>query len=430
MKIAIYDDGTIDRRGGGFTFKNEIINGIENLNINSNDQYYLFSWKSFRNTGSNHHLKNMKRIAIQEPILLMFLEFIKRSLHQALKSIFFRLRKENRKAIINPSINAMNLFSKIRSRILERELLSCGINLIIYMEAQEILTCKIPFICISWDIGHLYAPFFPETNFENWELFEKLKSRALKRAVHIVVGTDIGKEQIHSQYRIPRNRISVIPFPTPIYLLSEKSKNLNNNHTSFDPENDFLLYPANYWPHKNHFLLIKAMRSLIIEKKMDIRLVLCGSDKGNKRFIKNLINEYQLNDHIYTFDFLERGELNFLYSKAFAMVFPSFMGPDNLPPLEAFGLGCPVIAAAVEGAQEQLSNNALLFDPFNPDDLMDKIIYLKNNKKIRDELIKKGIEKAGSWTSDDYVKSLISKAEKYRPYSRCFDLRTYRSMFS
>lgn len=429
MKVGIYDDGTIDRRGGGFTFKSEVISGLMKSEINSDVKIFMFGWKRMGHKESKY-TKNIDYVYIQEPNLLRYLEFIRKSIHQCVKSLLFWMRKEKRKAIINPSINAMNRFAKLRAKIIEKKLLSHGVDLIIYMEAQEILTYKIPFICISWDLGHLYSPFFPETNFEKWETFEKLKSRALKCAVHIVVGTNVGKNQIHSQYRIPRSRISVIPFPTPIYLLKEKRKGLLKNQAGFDPEKDFLFYPASYWPHKNHFLLIEAMRSLINERNVNMNLVLCGSDKGNKRFVQKLVHKYQLNDNVFIFDFLERSEINYLYEKAFAMVFPSHIGPDNLPPLEAFGLGCPVLASAVEGAEEQLGNNALFFDPFNADDLIEKILLIKNDPTRRNDLIQRGLQKAKNWTSDDYAKSLISVVEEYRPYSCCYDLKTYKTMFA
>jgi glycosyltransferase involved in cell wall biosynthesis len=40
--------------------------------------------------------------------------------------------------------------------------------------------------------------------------------------------------------------------------------------------------------------------------------------------------------------------------------YPSFFGAENLPPLEAFALGCPVIAADMPGAREQLGDAAIL----------------------------------------------------------------------
>lgn len=51
------------------------------------------------------------------------------------------------------------------------------------------------------------------------------------------------------------------------------------------------------------------------------------------------------------------------------MVFANFFGPDNIPPLEAFAIGCSVIAARVPGSEDQLENATLLFDPADPADI-------------------------------------------------------------
>lgn len=427
MKIGIYDDGTINNRGGGFTFKYEFLNGIANADIDSEDTFFVFSWA--KNGLRKFDFRNIEILYINEPCALRILESVKRFIHKQLKRSLLFLRKENRETIINPSVNAFNLFSKIRSKILEKKLLSFGADLIIYTEAQEVLTYNIPFICISWDIAHRYSPFFPETNFQTWEKNEKVKPKALQRAVHLAVGTEIGKKQIHSQYRVPLDRISVVPFPTPIYLLAQKCNSLRTPN-GFDPEKDFLFYPSSYWPHKNHYILVEAMKRLVQDHELDIQLVLCGSDKGNKRYINKLISKYQLNDRILMFDFLERSEVNYLYQKALALVFPTHIGPDNLPPMEAFGLGCPVIASSVIGAEEQLDNHALLFDPFDVEDLLEKILQIKEDEALRNDLIQRGLKKARSWTSDDYAKLLLSLVERYRPYHNCFDLKSYRTMFA
>ena len=60
---------------------------------------------------------------------------------------------------------------------------------------------------------------------------------------------------------------------------------------------------------------------------------------------------------------MKRPELIALYRHALALTFVSYFGPDNLPPLEAFALGCPVITSAIEGVDEQLGNAALYVNP-------------------------------------------------------------------
>ena len=102
------------------------------------------------------------------------------------------------------------------------------------------------------------------------------------------------------------------------------------------------------------------------------------------------------------------------------MVFASFFGPDNIPPLEAFALNCPVIAAQVSGSQYQLAGAAILFDPKSEQDLADKIKKLYSNLNLKTDLIIKGKEKALKWTANEYLQDVIKIIDEFEPIRRCW----------
>jgi hypothetical protein len=56
---------------------------------------------------------------------------------------------------------------------------------------------------------------------------------------------------------------------------------------------------------------------------------------------------------------------------------------QHIPPLEAFARNCPVAAARVAGAEEQLENAALLFDPADPADIARAITKLYHDCELR-----------------------------------------------
>lgn len=69
---------------------------------------------------------------------------------------------------------------------------------------------------------------------------------------------------------------------------------------------------------------------------------------------------------------------------------PTFFGPINIPQLEAFALGCPVITSNIYGIPEQVGDAALLVDPKNPEDIAEKIGKVWTDKKLGNSLIEKG----------------------------------------
>ena len=77
--------------------------------------------------------------------------------------------------------------------------------------------------------------------------------------------------------------------------------------------------------------------------------------------------------------FVKREELIALYENAMALVYATYFGPENLPPLEAFALGCPVIASSVPGSEEQIGDCALLFDPSDHSKLAEHILFISQS---------------------------------------------------
>jgi len=99
----------------------------------------------------------------------------------------------------------------------------------------------------------------------------------------------------------------------------------------------------------------------------------------------------------------------------------SYFGPENLPPLEAFALGCPVIAANVSGATEQLGDAALLVDPSRPETIADAIQSVNTDPAMREKLVTRGRVRAQSWTAADFVRGVFSILDEFEMVRRCWD---------
>ena len=124
-------------------------------------------------------------------------------------------------------------------------------------------------------------------------------------------------------------------------------------------------------PHKNHATLLAAL-ALLRGRKQLHRLVLCGSDCGHLDRIKGLVAEHDLAQEVSILGFVDSTELGALYRSACALVMPSYFGPTNMPPLEAWAVGTPVIYP--EAFKSQVGDAAILFDYDSPNSLADAII--------------------------------------------------------
>ena len=279
----------------------------------------------------------------------------------------------------------------------------------------------VPYIATVWDLAHRTHPYFPEVSVTGWKwkLRERLYRELLPRAACVITGTEVGKEEIIRYYQLPEHLVQVVPFPTPQFALVPPEARDKAIVTESFPEN-YLFYPAQFWPHKNHIGLLLALKTVREEYSIDLNLVLTGSDKGNLGYVQEMVEKLGLTGKVSFLGFVETGLLRELYRRAFALVYPTFFGPDNLPPLEAFALGCPVIASKVNGAEEQLGNAALLFDPKDPIAMARRIQELHDSPDKREELINLGRKRALRWTAADYVEQMFHIIDDFEPIRRCW----------
>ena len=272
-----------------------------------------------------------------------------------------------------------------------------------------ILTDQIPFIISIWDLQHRLQPFFPEVSRNGeWEARENYFSVSARKAFLAVVGTHRGLHELTSFYGVDPSRILVNPFPCPIPL-----------HIPFDKQSDllqalsldsgrYLLYPAQFWTHKNHLLTLIVLRKLI-DRGFLIKIVFTGSDKGSLEAVLSTAERLGLSQWVVNAGFVDREFLSALYHNAYALIYPSFFGPDNLPPLEAMSHGLPALVADVPGSLEQYGDAVLRFDPGDPDQAVQQILRLESEKGLRNRLKENGFKLVERLTVSAYVDNVESE---------------------
>jgi glycosyltransferase involved in cell wall biosynthesis len=188
---------------------------------------------------------------------------------------------------------------------------------------------------------------------------------------------------------------------------------------SFELPQNYLFYPAQFWPHKNHVTLLRAMQILRDSYSYDLDLLLSGSDQGNLAYVKSVAAELGLAERVHFLGFVSRRDLVALYSNADAMAYPAFCGYENFPPLEAFALGCPVIAAKIS-SEDQLGDAALLVQATDEHALAEAIQALRTQPDLRQTLIAKGRLRAAAFTGEDYARGIFAILDEFEKVRRCW----------
>lgn len=148
----------------------------------------------------------------------------------------------------------------------------------------------------------------------------------------------------------------------------------------------YILYVGKRGNYKNFiFFLISIIKIL---KERDINLVCVGGGKFNEEE-KELIQKYEIENKVKWMECTEN-ELNDVYQKAIAFVYPSLYEGFGIPILEAFTNGCPVVCSSTSCFPEIAGDAALYFDPGNQKDICEKILLIIDDKRVRENCVDKG----------------------------------------
>lgn len=278
--------------------------------------------------------------------------------------------------------------------------------LFITAQLMYIPNLKVKIITPVHDLMHRYESSFPEvrSDYQKRELIFKCQA---KYADYILVDSLLGKKQFKDSYVKCDKKgphIVSVPFVAPTHILKEQEEFIET------PEK-YVFYPAQFWKHKNHINLVKAIQTLKKDLE-DIQLILVGSEQNCCKQIKKYISENNLENNITILGFVSDGNITYLYRHAIGLIMPSYFGPTNIPPLEAMALGCPVAVSNKYAMPEQVGKAGLLFDPDSPEEIADCIKKLWTEPKLREKMIDRGYRRIQNWTKQEF-KTRIYKVLKH-----------------
>lgn len=264
---------------------------------------------------------------------------------------------------------------------------------------------KVPALAAIHDLMHRYERSFPEVSADGeYEKREKLYSNMCKWVKGVLVDSEVGRRHVYESYGMPREKIFVLPYVPPSYIYSSKTSNGSAN--KYKLPRKYIFYPAQFWEHKNHERLIKAIA--VLKKDIeDIHLVLVGSRQNGYEKASRLVEELNLQCNVLFMGYVPDEDMPHFYLSARALVMPTFFGPTNIPQLEAFALGCPTATSGIYGIPEQVGDAALLFNPRSVEEIAHCIRRLWLDDNLCKELIEKGKLRSAGWGQLQFNQRLL-----------------------
>jgi glycosyltransferase involved in cell wall biosynthesis len=286
-----------------------------------------------------------------------------------------------------------------------RQLDALGLDLLHYPKTI-IKPSDVDTLCVLtfFDLQHRYYPqFFTE---------EQLKRRAesypdsVEKAEKVIIASKFTGMTLTENYQVPSGKMIYVPVGISEEFYPRGADEIGDIRSKYDLPDEFLFYPANPWPHKNHARLLSALRIYKNVYHYCLFLVVSGKLKHENRSAEEFAIAAGVADQVIDLGFVPASDLPSLYSAATALVFPSLFEGFGIPLLEAMACGCPVVAADATSIPEVVGEAAILFDPFDPGDMASKIHQVITDKSLRQDLAERGIDRARQFSWANVIEDL------------------------
>ena len=162
---------------------------------------------------------------------------------------------------------------------------------------------------------------------------------------------------------------------------------------------DYCLFVGAIEPKKNVGRLIEAF----LDSEIDVPLVVVGRKAWSwEQEIGRFLNDKTLDARLKFIHYAPRSELRYLYAGAQFMAFPSLYEGFGLPLLEGMRFGLPILTSNISSMPEICGDAALYVDPYDQQDIRNKLERLASEPGLRKSLSSAAIIQAEQFSRERY----------------------------
>ncbi len=197
------------------------------------------------------------------------------------------------------------------------------------------------------------------------------------------------KQQIHERLNVPLKKIYVIPNAIDIERYCFLTKQACE---------DFILIVGGEAPNKNLEQALKGFAFVVKKISVKVHLEIVGVRLPHHAAIKRVAEQLGIKDLVLLHPYLSQDVLDQKYVNACVLFFPSLEEGFGIPLLEAMAAGTPIACSHCSVMPEIVGDAALLFNPWDSEDMADKLLLLLNDKTLRNVLAKKGLDQVKKYS--------------------------------
>jgi glycosyltransferase involved in cell wall biosynthesis len=258
-------------------------------------------------------------------------------------------------------------------------------------------TPGVPLVAIIYDLQHLAYPEFFSADQRH---FRQQHVRDLARqASRIVCISEFVRHSLLASEALAPARVVTVPLgvlhAAPRLPAAREDALLRELGVGSRP---YLLYPANFWPHKNHQRLFEALRAhREARPTSDLVLVCTGADGGNRQTVEAEARRLLPADVVIFAGYVPPDALQSLEARCLALMFPSLYEGFGMPVLEGMAHGRPVLCSNATSLPEVAGDAACLFDPTQSSEIAAAINWLVAEPAAAERLAERGRQRAAQF---------------------------------
>jgi glycosyltransferase involved in cell wall biosynthesis len=219
-----------------------------------------------------------------------------------------------------------------------------------------------PTVVSMHDLQHMHFPqYFPLHQKMNRKLYFDATA---KHATRIQASSVFIQDDVTTHFpEVPRHHVPVISEGVDIdTFANSEAPSADDIKRKYGLPSEYLFYPAQLWPHKNHITILAALKELK-ERGTPARLVLTGAKFGAANDIFNYIENNDLGDCVFYLGVVPFNDLIAIYRAARFLIIAALYESNSLPILEAAAAGTAIIASDTPPNRELSADLELILFP-------------------------------------------------------------------